>query len=187
MISISVYSVQLVVGLVANLCSLLYLLRERLILHNKNRMVLLLIHLTCADLIVRFTVTAIYSTTARLIQVILIGIPLEIAWTATVSWWADWMTCKVMVFLRIFGYFISGNVLMAISIDRYSFLARNFVSSGLLSRFSATVFPILHRSSSRLTRLLLGLAWSLAALCSIPQSLVFSLETHPVVRSYRCV
>ena len=113
------YSVQLVVGLVANLCSLLYLLRERLILHNKNRMVLLLIHLTCADLIVRFTVTAIYSTTARLIQVILIGIPLEIAWTATVSWWADWMTCKVMVFLRIFGYFISGNVLMAISIDRY--------------------------------------------------------------------
>ena len=53
-ISISVYSVQLVVGLVANLCSLLYLLRERLILHNKNRMVLLLIHLTCADLIVRY-------------------------------------------------------------------------------------------------------------------------------------
>ena len=51
-------------------------------------------------------------------QVILIGIPLEIAWTATVSWWADWLTCKVMVFLRIFGYFISGNVLMAISCDR---------------------------------------------------------------------
>ena len=55
MISISVYSVQLVVGLVANLCSLLYLLRERLILHNKNRMVLLLIHLTCADLIVSYS------------------------------------------------------------------------------------------------------------------------------------
>ena len=188
-ISISVYSVQLVVGLVANLCSLLYLLRERLILHNKNRMVLLLIHLTCADLIVSLNCTpAIYivivimsypemillqmnpQSLIFLVQVILIGIPLEIAWTATVSWWADWLTCKVMVFLRIFGYFISGNVLMAISIDR----------------FSATVFPILHRSSSRLTRLLLGLAWTLAALCSIPQSIVFSLETHPVVRSYRC-
>ena len=188
-ISISVYSVQLVVGLVANLCSLLYLLRERLILHNKNRMVLLLIHLTCADLIVSLNCT-LYSCHCHchdvisrnditpnesaiidfLCQVILIGIPLEIAWTATVSWWADWLTCKVMVFLRIFGYFISGNVLMAISIDR----------------FSATVFPILHRSSSRLTRLLLGLAWTLAALCSIPQSIVFSLETHPVVRSYRC-
>ena len=62
-ISISVYSVQLVVGLVANLCSLLYLLRERLILHNKNRMVLLLIHLTCADLIVRYIlVLRIYLT-----------------------------------------------------------------------------------------------------------------------------
>ena len=93
-----------------------------------------------------------------------------LSWTATVSWCADWLTCKVMMFLRMFGYFISGNVLMAISIDR----------------FSATVFPILHRSSSRLTRLLLGLAWTLAALCSIPQSIVFSLETHPVVRSYRC-
>ena len=58
-ISISVYSVQLVVGLVANLCSLLYLLRERLILHNKNRMVLLLIHLTCADLIVSLNFTTV--------------------------------------------------------------------------------------------------------------------------------
>ena len=64
-------------------------------------MILLLLHLTCADLCV-----------------ILVGVPLEIAWTATVSWWADWVTCKIMVFFRIFGYFISGNVLMAISMDR---------------------------------------------------------------------
>ena len=51
-ISIAVYSVQLVVGLAANSYSLVYLLRERLVLHNKNRMILLLIHLTCADLFV---------------------------------------------------------------------------------------------------------------------------------------
>ena len=51
-------------------------------------------------------------------EVILIAIPLEIAWTSTVSWWADWLTCKIMVFLRIFGYFLSGNILMAISVDR---------------------------------------------------------------------
>ena len=96
-----VYSLQLVVGLVANVYALIYLLKERLVLHNKNRMILLLIHLTCADLVV-----------------ILVGIPLEISWTATVSWWADWLSCKVLVFLRIFGYLISGNVLMAISLDR---------------------------------------------------------------------
>ena len=51
-ISISLYSAQLIVGLTANCYSLVYLLRERLVLHNKNRMILLLIHLTCADLCV---------------------------------------------------------------------------------------------------------------------------------------
>ena len=51
-ISIAVYSVQLVVGLAANSYSLIYLLKERLMMHNKNRMILLLIHLTCADLCV---------------------------------------------------------------------------------------------------------------------------------------
>ena len=51
-ISIVVYSIQLVVGLAANSYSLVYLLKERLMRHNKNRMVLLLMHLTCADLCV---------------------------------------------------------------------------------------------------------------------------------------
>ena len=53
MICITVYCLQLLVGLAANSYSLVYLLRERMALHNKNRMILLLIHLTCADLIVR--------------------------------------------------------------------------------------------------------------------------------------
>ena len=74
-----------------------------------------------------------------------------------------------MVFLRIFGYFISGNILMAISIDRYS----------------ATVFPISHRSSSHQTRMLLFLAWFMAGICSIPQSIVFKLKSHPIIHSYR--
>ena len=52
-ICITVYTVQLVVGLAVNSYSLVYLLRERMALHNKNRMILLLIHLTCADLFVR--------------------------------------------------------------------------------------------------------------------------------------
>ena len=60
-ISISVYSVQLVVGLAANCYSLVHLLRERLVLHNHNRMVLLLIHLTCADLCVSFVITYLHQ------------------------------------------------------------------------------------------------------------------------------
>ena len=40
------------VGLAANCYSLLHLLRERLLQKNQNRMILLLIHLTIADLCV---------------------------------------------------------------------------------------------------------------------------------------
>ena len=83
-------------------------------------------HCKQADVVVQ----SYYVVTAHC-QVILIGIPLEIAWTSTVSWWADWLTCKVMVSLRIFGYFLSGYILMAISMDR----------------FSAIVFPISHRQA----------------------------------------
>ena len=34
------------------------------------------------------------------VQVILFQVPLEIAWTATVSWWAGDFLCRLMVFLR---------------------------------------------------------------------------------------
>ena len=61
------YIVQFVVGLVANVYSLIYLMKERLVLNNKNRMILLLIHLTCADLCVSTKVLSIltmyYSST----------------------------------------------------------------------------------------------------------------------------
>ena len=33
-------------------------------------------------------------------QVILFGIPLEIAWAVTVSWEADEITCRIVVFLK---------------------------------------------------------------------------------------
>ena len=33
-------------------------------------------------------------------QVILLQVPLEVAWTATVSWEAGDLVCRVMVFLR---------------------------------------------------------------------------------------
>ena len=56
-ICIAVYSVQLLVGLAVNSYSLVYLLRERMGRHNKNRIILLLIHLTCADLFVRKLLT----------------------------------------------------------------------------------------------------------------------------------
>ena len=68
---------------------------------------------------------------------ILFYVPLEIAWAATVSWWAGDYMCRLMVFLRypvsslshivimiilifarIFGFYASGFILIVISLDR---------------------------------------------------------------------
>ena len=76
-------------------------------------------------------------TMSMTMQVILFQVPLEIAWTATVSWWAGDYMCRLMVFLRypvsssshiimtmtwvffrIFGFYASGFILIVISLDR---------------------------------------------------------------------
>ena len=69
-ICITVYTMQMVVGLAVNSYSLVYLLRERMARHNKNRMILLLIHLTCADLFVRklFIILMITSSYVKCIM-----------------------------------------------------------------------------------------------------------------------
>ena len=70
------------------------------------------------------------------LQVILLQVPLEIAWTFTVSWRASDLACKVLVFIRILGFYASGFILIVISLDR----------------LSAITFPISHRSNTSRTR-----------------------------------
>ena len=93
--------------------------------------------------------------------------PLEIAWTATVSWMANDATCRVMVFFRILGFYLSGFILVVISLDR----------------LSAIMFPISHRSSSK-TKIMLVIAWITAPLCALPQSFIFQLKSHPLISDY---
>ena len=45
--------------------------------------------------------------------------PLEIGWSATVMWHAGDFFCRFFSFFRIFGMFLSSNVLVCISLDRY--------------------------------------------------------------------
>ena len=111
-ISISVYVTFFVIGLIFNSLSLKQLLEERIKRRMKTRMNLLLTHLAIADL-----------------MVILLQVPLEIGWTYTVSWAADDVTCRISVFLRIIGCYLSGFVLIVISLDR----------------LYAVVYPIAHR------------------------------------------
>ena len=79
--------------------------------------------------------------------------PLEIFWSFTVSWKADDVTCRVMVFFRIVGFYLSGFVMIVISIDR----------------LSAIKWPIMHKVKKTRTKLMLLTAWIAAPLCAIPQ------------------
>ncbi|CAK9300041.1 unnamed protein product [Gordionus sp. m RMFG-2023] len=67
----------------------------------QSRVRLLILHLCLADLLVIFLVA-----------------PLEIGWSATISWRAGNMACKIFAFFRIFGLYLSSLILIVISIDR---------------------------------------------------------------------
>jgi gonadotropin-releasing hormone receptor len=86
-------------------------------------------------------------------QVILLQVPLEIAWCATVSWKADDFTCRFMVFNRIVGFYLSSFIMIVISLDR----------------LSAIMFPISHMSNTKRTKVMLTIAWIAAPICSLPQ------------------
>ncbi|XP_023336412.1 gonadotropin-releasing hormone II receptor [Eurytemora carolleeae] len=150
--SIISYSILLVIGVISNSVSLYQLVRERFYRKNRSRMILLLLHLTIADL-----------------SVIMFAIPLEIGWSATVSWEADEITCKLVVFLKMYGFLISSFILIVISIDR----------------FVAVLYPFYHLTSSRRTKYMLLLSYITAICCSIPQIFVFEVQTHPIVAWYK--
>ena len=99
-ISISVYSVLFAVSAVTNLKVLGNLMRARRNI-GLSRLNQLLLQLVVADLMVTFFM-----------------MPLEIIWAATVSWWGGDFLCRLCSFFRIFGLFLSSNIVICISIDR---------------------------------------------------------------------
>lgn len=111
----------------------------------------MLMHLAIADLFVTFVM-----------------VPLEIAWNATIEWYAGDLMCRIMAFCRIFGIYLSGYVIICISLDRYYAILKPLKISGIDSR----------------TRIMLATAWIGAAVCSSPQLYFFKLQTHPKVETY---
>ncbi|XP_023209719.1 gonadotropin-releasing hormone receptor-like, partial [Centruroides sculpturatus] len=128
-----IYSFLFVVAAAGNLPVFITLLRNR---HRKSRIKLMLMHLAIADLIVTF-----------------IMIPLEISWRITVEWIAGNTACKVMLFLRAFGPYLSSMVLVCISLDRYF----------------AILHPLKVNDAQRRSKIMLTFAWVISIICSIPQ------------------
>ncbi|GFR17550.1 gonadotropin-releasing hormone receptor [Trichonephila clavata] len=130
---IILYSLMFFLGACGNIPVFVALIRNR---HRKSRVNLMIMHLAIADLIVTF-----------------IMIPLEIVWRFTVQWVAGNVACKILLYLRAFGHYLSSSVLVCIILDRY--------------------FTILHplkvNDAQRRGKIMLGLAWATSILSSIPQ------------------
>ncbi|XP_041984357.1 gonadotropin-releasing hormone receptor-like [Aricia agestis] len=153
LVSVTVYSALLVLSAAGNLTVLAQLVRRRRA-RRASRLDVLLMHLAIADLMVTFLM-----------------MPLEIAWAGTVQWLAGDAMCRLMMFARTYGLYLSSFVLICIAVDRYY-----------------AILKPLNVSWERRVRRALAAAWGAAALASLPQSLIFHLEEHPDVRGYyQCV
>ncbi|XP_060804633.1 adipokinetic hormone/corazonin-related peptide receptor variant I-like [Amyelois transitella] len=148
----AVYSGLLVVGAAGNIGVFASLMRSR---RRKSRVNLLMTHLVVADMMVTFIV-----------------IPMEIGWRTTNAWLAGNLACKFFLVLRAFGLYLSSNVLVCISLDR----------------FFAILYPLRLAIARKRSKMMLYLAWLIALLCSLPQSLVFRVMQHPRVADFeQCV
>lgn len=132
-LSVIAYSCLFVIAATGNLTVLITLLRSRSI---KSRVNTYILHLSIADLIVAF-----------------IMLPLEIVWNITVSWEAGDAACRILMFFRALGFYLSSFILVTISLDRY---------------FSI-VHPMSIHDAERRGKIMISLAWALSVIASLPQ------------------
>ncbi|KAL5004678.1 hypothetical protein ScPMuIL_018134 [Solemya velum] len=144
MVSVGVSACLFVVAACGNLTVFITLFRNRNI---KSRVNLFIMHLSIADLIVTFVM-----------------LPMEMGWHITVSWKAGDAACRILMFFRAFGFYLSSFILVTISLDRYF----------------AILHPLSLNDADKRGKIMLGLSWSFSTVASIPQSVIFHVEHHPV-------
>lgn len=143
----------MVCSTIGNVTVLKLLIARRL--KSPSRVDAMLMHLAMADLMVT-----------------LILMPLEIGWAWTVSWRAGDLACRLLMFFRTFGLYLSSFVLVCISVDRYF----------------AVIHPMHIAGIDRRSRIMLFCAYVCSCVCSIPQAVLFHVETHPMQSDYQqCV
>ena len=133
LMSVIVYSVLFVIASIGNLTVFITLFRNR---HRRSRVNLFIMHLSIADLLVTLVI-----------------MPIEVAWHLTVSWNAGDVACRIFMFFRAFGFYLSSFILVAISLDRYFAIAH----------------PLSLNDADRRGKLMLFMAWLFSVTASIPQ------------------
>ncbi|XP_058809239.1 adipokinetic hormone/corazonin-related peptide receptor variant I-like isoform X2 [Phymastichus coffea] len=152
LIIVIVYSACFLIASIGNLTVFLTLSRGR---YRKSRISLMICHLSIADLLVAF-----------------FTIPIEIGWRITVQWIAGDVACKVLQFIRAFGLYLSNNILICVSLDRYF----------------AVLYPLRMNDARRRGKFMLTVAWVSSIVYTIPQSIVFHVSTHPQHKNFtQCV
>ena len=132
-ITIILYCVFFVIAASGNLTVFITLFRNR---EQKIRVNMFIMHLAIADLIVTF-----------------IMMPMEIGWNSTVDWRAGDFGCRVLMFFRVFGLYLSSCVLVVISLDRYF----------------AILHPLSLNDADKRGQIMLSFAWVFSVIVSIPQ------------------
>nr|QHC34064.1 gonadotropin releasing hormone receptor 1/adipokinetic hormone receptor 1 [Platynereis dumerilii] len=144
LVSVITYTILFFIAAVGNLMVFIALFRNR---HRRSRVNLFIMHLAIADLMVTF-----------------IMLPNEIGWHITVNWTAGDVGCRILMFFRTFGFYLSSFILVAISLDRY---------------YSISTLRSITRARRR-SQVMIAIAWILSAVASIPQSIIFHEERHPM-------
>ena len=133
LVSVIAYTVLFTIAACGNLLVFVTLFRNR---HRKSRVNLFIMHLSIADMIVTFVM-----------------IPMEIGWHVTVAWRAGDVACRLLMFFRAFGFYLSSFILITISLDR----------------FFAITQPMSLSKASKRARSMLVIAWLFSAVASLPQ------------------
>ena len=133
LVSLITYTVLFVIAALGNLTVFITLFKNR---HRRSRVNMFIMHLSIADMIVTF-----------------IMVPMEIGWHAAVYWRAGDVACRLLMFFRTFGFYLSAFILITISLDRYF----------------AILHPLSLHDAEKRGKLMLAFAWICSTIASIPQ------------------
>lgn len=133
MLSVVVYCILFCFSAGGNVLVFVTMFRNR---HRKLRVNRLILHLSVADMIVTFVM-----------------MPMEIAWQVTVYWIAGDVMCRLGMFFRTFGFYLSSFILVVISLDRYFAIAQ----------------PLNLAVANTRSTVMLVVAWACAFISSLPQ------------------
>lgn len=127
---------------VGNMIVVVSLFRKR---NRLSRVSYFIMHLSLADLLV-----------------VIMHVPMDLIWEAVFFWYAGNFLCKLLMFLRNVGLYLSAFILVSISVDRVLAITRPLsLLKAENSRWAICGF--------RRGKLMLLASWWLSFLCSAPQ------------------